>query len=197
MSTIADIGIPGVGSGILHPKQKNRWRVTFANMGGGTDSQPVSMQATKITRPKVKFEKVTLHRYNSVSYIAAKHSWDPLELTLEDDVSSLAATVVQAQQQKQQWLIGAQGQWLAAAGEGSLYKFVTYLSQLDGNDQVIENWVIEGCWLENTDYGELAYENGEAVTRALTVSFDHAYQVLGTYSDGPGVATGGAATRIN
>ncbi len=197
MSTIADIGIPGVGSGILHPKQKNRWRVTFANMGGGTDSQPVSMQATKITRPKVKFEKVTLHRYNSVSYIAAKHSWDPLEFTIEDDVSSLAATVVQAQLQKQQWLIGAQGQWLAAAGEGSLYKFVTYLSQLDGNDQVIENWVIEGCWLETTDYGELTYENGEAVTITLSISFDHAYQVLGTYSDGPGIATGGSATRTS
>ena len=194
MSTISDFGIPGVGSGILHPKQKNRWRVTFANMGGGADSQPVSMQATRVTRPKVKHEKVNLHRYNSVAYIAAKHSWDPLELTIEDDVTSKASTVVQAQLQKQQWLIGAEGQWLAAAGEGSLYKFVMYIDQLDGNDQVIEKWVVEGCWIENSDYGELAYETGDAVTITLTISFDHARQILGGYTQGSGVATGGSST---
>lgn len=194
MSTIADIGIPGVGTGILHPKQKNRWRITFANFGGGVDSQPVSMQAVKVNRPKVVHKKIELHRYNSISYVAAKHEWNPMELTIEDDVSSTASTVIQAQLQKQQWLIGAEGQWLAAAGEGSLYKFVTYLDMLDGNDQVIEKWIVEGCWIEQSDYGELTYENGEAVTIALTISFDHARQILGTYSQGPGVATGGAST---
>lgn len=192
MSTIMDIGIPGVGSGILHPKQQNRWRVTFANLGGGTDSQPLSMQAISITKPKLTFAKIELHRYNSISYIAGKHSWDPLNLVLEDDVSSTASTVLEAQLQKQQWLIGAEGQWLAAAGEASLYKFVTYLDQLDGNDQMIERWTIEGCWFEAVNYGTLAYNTGDAVTIEATLTFDHARLALGTYSDGPGVATGGA-----
>lgn len=192
MSTINDIGIPGVGSGILHPKQQNRWRVTFANIGGGADSQPLSMQAIRITRPKLNFQKIELHRYNSISYIAGKHSWDPSSITLQDDVSGSASQVVQAQLQKQQWLIGAEGQWLAAAGEASLYKFVTYLDMLDGNDQVIEKWTMEGCYIENADYSELDYQNSEAVTIALTISFDHARQNIGGYSQGPGIATGGA-----
>ena len=34
MATINQFGIPGVGSGILQPKLKNRWRVTFVGMGG-------------------------------------------------------------------------------------------------------------------------------------------------------------------
>lgn len=192
MSTINDFGIPGVGSGILHPKHKNRWRVTFANMGGGADSQPVSMQAVTITRPKLTFEKVALHRYNSVSMIASKHSWDPLAITIQDDVNGTAAAVIQAQLQKQQWLIGAEGQWLAAAGEGSLYKFVTYLDMLDGNDQVIEKWTVEGSFIENVDWGELDYTSGEPVTISFNVSYDHARQNIGGYSQGPGVATGGA-----
>lgn len=192
MSTINDFGIPGVGSGILHPKHKNRWRVTFANMGGGADSQPVSMQAVTITRPKLTFEKVALHRYNSVSMIASKHSWDPLAITIQDDVNGTAAAVIQAQLQKQQWLIGAEGQWLAAAGEGSLYKFVTYLDMLDGNDQVIEKWTVEGSFIENVDWGELDYSTGEPVTISFNVSYDHARQNIGGYSQGPGVATGGA-----
>lgn len=192
MSTINDIGIPGVGSGILHPKQKNRWRVTFANMGGGADSQPVSMQAITVARPKLTFEKVPLHRYNSVAYIAGKHSWEPMSLTLQDDVTGSATTVIQAQLQKQQWLIGAEGQWLAAAGEGSLYKFVTYLDMLDGNDQVVEKWTIEGCWIENADWTDLDYSVAEPVTINLSFSYDHARQNIGGYNQGPGVATGGA-----
>ncbi|MCK9369636.1 hypothetical protein M0R04_06990 [Candidatus Dojkabacteria bacterium] len=192
MSTINDIGIPGVGSGILHPMQKNRWRITMANMGGGVDSQPVSMQAIKVNRPHLKFEKVSLHRYNSVAYIAAKHSWETMNLTVQADVSGTAAKVIQAQLQKQQWLVGAEGQWLAAAGEGSLYKFVVYLDQLDGNDTVIEKWTVEGCWLEDVDWGELAYETGDPVEISLTISFDHARQFIGGYQQGPGIATGGA-----
>lgn len=194
MSTINDIGIPGVGSGILHPKHQNRWRVTFAGLGGGADSQPVSMQAVKIARPQLSYTEVELHRYNSVAYVAGKHKWEPLALTLEDDVTGSASSIIQAQQQKQQWLIGAEGQWLATAGEGSLYKFVCYLDQLDGNEQVVEKWTIEGCWIQNANYGELDYSASEAVKIDLTIRFDHARQSLGGYDQGPGIATGGAGT---
>lgn len=194
MSTINDFGIPGVGTGILQPKQANKWRVTFQNFGAGTDSQPISMQAVTFARPTVKFNKVTLHRYNSISYIAGKHEWEPVELTIEDDVTGAASAAVQLQLQNQQWLIGSEGQWLATAGEGSIYKFATKIDMMDGNDQVIETWTLEGCWLENVKYGELTYENAEAVKLGLTISFDHARQFIGGYLQGPGIATGGAGT---
>jgi hypothetical protein len=192
MATVNDIGIPGIGTGILHPKHKNRWRVTFANMGGGADSQPVSMQAITIQKPRLAYTEVELHRYNSVAWVAGKHTWEPISLVIQDDVTGTAATVVQAQMQKQQWLIGAEGQWLAAAGEASLYKFVTYLDQLDGNDQVIEKWTIEGCWLKDVNYGDLDYSSSDAVQIELSVRFDIARQSIGGYSQGQGIATGGA-----
>lgn len=192
MATINDIGIPGVGSGILQPKKKNIWRVTFANLGGGADSQPLSMQAKTITRPRLSFEEVKLDRYNSVAYIAGKHSWEPITLVVEDDITGSATTVLQAQLQKQQWLIGAEGQWLASAGEGSLYKFVTYLDSMDGNDQSVEKWTIEGCYIQAANWGDLDYTTGEPVTIELTLRYDHARQSIGGYTQGPGVATGGA-----
>jgi hypothetical protein len=152
------------------------------------------MQAVKVNRPTLNFEEVPLHRYNSVAYVAAKHSWEELKLTIEDDVTSSASAVLQAQLQKQQWLIGAEGQWLAAAGEGSIYKFVTYLDQMDGNDQVIEKWTIEGCWIKSSNYGELDYSDGKAVTIDMSIRFDHARRTLGGYNQGQGIATGGAGT---
>jgi len=192
MATINDIGIPGVGTGILHPKHKNRWRVTFANLGGGVDSQPLSMQAVTVTRPSVNFDEVELHRYNSMAWVGGKHRYEPMNLTVEDDVTGSASQVIQEQLQKQQWLIGAEGQWLATAGEGSIYKFVTYLDQLDGNEQVIEKWTVEGCWIQNVDYTDLDYSVSDAVQINLTLRYDIARQDIGGYSQGEGVATGGA-----
>lgn len=196
MSTILNIGIPGVGTGMLHPKQRNRWRVTFANMGGGVGSNPLSMQAVSISRPNLDFQEHALHRYNSISYIAGKHSFAELSLTVEDDVTSSASAILQEQLQNQQWLIGAEGQFLAAAGEGSLYKFVTYLDQLDGNDQVIERWIYEGCWIKNSNYNDLDYSDSAQLTIALSIRYDHVRQdITGfKYDKGQGIATGGAGS---
>lgn len=191
MATINDIGIPGVGSGILQPKLNNRWRITFSNMGGGVDSQPLSMQAVTVTRPVLNFEEVPLHRYNSVAWVAGKHNFEPMTLTVEDDVTGTGSRVIQDQIQGQQWLIGSEGQWLAARGEGSLYKFVTTLDMLDGNEQVIEQWFVEGCWIQNVDYSELDYSGSEPVKITMMIRYDHARQLIGGYDQGQGVATGG------
>lgn len=193
MATINDIGIPGVGTGVLQPKLKNHWRVTFANMGAGADSQPLSMQAINITRPVLSFEEVQLDRYNSRVWVAGKHMFEPMTITFEDDISGTASAVLQAQLQEQQHLIGAEGPFLAKGTEGSLYKFVTYLDLLDGNEQVVEKWSIEGCWLQNIDYTDMDYAASEAVQITVSIRYDHARQdVLGGYDNGEGVATGGA-----
>lgn len=192
MATINDIGIPGVGTGILQPKLKNRWRLTFANIGGGTPSTPLSLQVVTTNRPMLTFDEVPLHRYNSVAYVAGKHSWNDLSVTVQDDVTGSASKVVQNQLQKQQWLIGAEGQWLAANPEGSGYKFVTILDMLDGNEQVIEKWTVEGCWIKEANYGELDYGTSEAVIITLAIRYDHARQDIGGYNYGQGVGTGGA-----
>lgn len=196
MATINDIGIPGVGTGILQPKLKNRWRVTFANLGAGADSQPLSMQAINITRPVLSFEEVQLDRYNSRIWVAGKHMFEPMTITFEDDISGTASAVIQAQLQEQQHLIGAEGPFLAAGTEGSLYKFVTYLDLLDGGtDTVVEKWSVEGCFIQNIDYTDLDYAASEAVQITVTIRYDHARQdVLNGYTNGEGVATGGAGT---
>ncbi len=192
MATINDIGIPGVGSGILQPKLKNRWKVTFANLGGGVDSQPVSMQAISVTRPQLTFEEVALHRYNSVGYVAGKHSWNDLTIIVQDDITGTASDVIQQQVSRQQQLIGAGAAFLAAAGEGSLYKFISILEMLDGGQQTVEKWTAEGCWLKVTNWDTVEYATNDPVQITLTVRYDHARQDISGYTGGPGNALGGA-----
>ena len=193
MATINDVGIPGgVGTGILHPKLKNKWNITFQGIGNSVSGQALSLQAVSVERPKLSHEEIELNRYNSKVWIAGKHTFEPVTLTIEDDLTGTASRIVQEQVQKQQFLIGAEGQWLASAAEGSLYKFATVLNLLDGNEQVVESWNLEGSWLQNIDWGDLDYSSSEALTITMTIRYDHAVQtVLGDY-DGAGAALGGA-----
>jgi len=194
MATLSNFGIPGAGSGILHPKLKNKWRVTFQDIGrivSGVNSRNVSMQATTVTRPQLEFEEVPIHRYNSVAYVSGKHTWSPISLTLEDDITSLATRVVKAQLETQQRLVGVDldGRWLNTAATGSDYKFSMKIEQLDGDEGVVETWIMEGCFLQAVDFSDLDYAASESVTIQLTVRYDHARSI--DSGDGYGTALGG------
>lgn len=191
MATLSQVGIPGVGNGILMPKLKNRWRVTFQNIGAGQNgnSSDLSMQAITVTRPNLSFEEVKLDRYNSSAYVAGKHTWEAMSLTVQDDVNGKASHIIQNQLEAQQKLIGADGPWLNAASSASAYKFGVKLDLLDGNEQVTERWLVEGCYIASADYGDLDYAASEAVAITLSIRFDHARQELEQL--GLGTAIGG------
>jgi hypothetical protein len=194
MATLSNFGIPGAGSGILHPRLKNKFRITFLNMGQlvpGTNSRNLTMQVTNITLPNLTFEEVILHRYNSTAYIAGKHSWEPITVTVEDDITGLAATVVKAQLETQQRIIGVDldGRWLNTAATGSDYKFGAKIEQLDGDEGVVQTWILEGAMLAGADFGDRDYSASEAATITMQVRFDHARHIES--GAGYGTALGG------
>lgn len=183
MATLSQMGIPNAGFGVLHPKQKYRWQVTFVNLArlvSGASAREITRQAVTISRPSLSFEEIKIERYNSTAYVAGKHTWEDMKLSIEDDITGLASYAVQGQLETQQRLIGADlsGTWLNSAATGSDYKFGTIIQQLDGNESVVETWKLEGCWIKAADYGGLDYASNEAVTIDLTIRFDHARQEL-------------------
>lgn len=188
------MGIPGAGSGILHPRLKNKWRITFQDIGravSGINSRNLTMQATTVTRPQLEFQEVELHRYNSVAYIAGKHTWSAMNLTVEDDITGLASKVVKGQLETQQRLVGIDldGRWLNTAATGSDYKFGVKLEMLDGDEGVVETWILEGVFIQAADFSDLDYSASEAVTIQLTLRYDHARSIES--GDGYGTALGG------
>jgi hypothetical protein len=183
MSTLSQMGIPGAGFGILHPKQRHKWQVTFiglASLVPGASARELTRQATTVSRPSLEFESIEINRYNAKAYVAGKHTWSPIELTVEDDITGLASYAVQGQLETQQRLIGADlpGNWLNSASTGSDYKFGTIIEQLDGNEGVVEKWLLEGCFITTANYNDLDYSSADAVTISLTIQYDHARQVI-------------------
>lgn len=178
MATFSQVGIAGVGNGILMPKLKNRWNIIFAGIGGSAIGNDLSLQVVTMTRPNLTFEEVQLDRYNSRAYVAGKHTWDPCSITVEDDITNKASAVIQAQLEAQQRLIGASGPWLNSEATASGYKFGTTMNMLDGNEGVVESWKLEGCYISAADYGDQDYATSDKTMITISIRYDHARQEL-------------------
>lgn len=168
---------------LLMPKLKYRFRVILLGFGVETSTE-LTKQVQDVTRPKVAFEEMSLDVYNSKVKLAGRYSWENITLTLRDDASGFVTRLVGQQVQKQFDFMEQ-----ASARSGIDYKFTTRIEILDGgngasNPEVLETFELYGCFLQNTDYGELAYGTNEHATVALTIVYDNAIHTAGTVGVG-------------
>jgi hypothetical protein len=178
MANLAKFGVPLDGNklGILHPKQKYRFRVVWQNFGENNGLREMTANVMTCTRPKIAFGRVELHSYNSVALIQGKRTaFDAIEIKLRDDITNSVISSVGAQVQKQ---MNHYEQTSAVAGIN--YKFAMEIHSLDGtNNEQLESWVLDGCWIENVTYGEGDYSSGDPQEVTLSISFDNATNVSG------------------
>lgn len=188
MATLAKFGIPLDGNklGILQPNQKYRFRVIWQNFGENNGLTTMTANVVTVTRPKFGFEDIKLDSYNSVAWIQGKHTFDPIEITLRDDITNAVASSVGAQIQKQMNFFE---QTSAVAGVN--YKFTMEIHTLDGTDnEATSIWVLEGCFLTGVQYPEGDYASGDPNMITLTVRYDNATNVAGANTNG-GTTVGG------
>ncbi len=176
MAVMGDFGVNGTG--ILQPKLKNRWRLTFLGFGDGVvDGDSLQVQAISFNRPKFTIAKITQDRYNSTAYIGGKYKFDPTTVTIVDDTGGQVSIAIQNQLEKQQRLIGLNSApMLPASPAGQLYKFAMRADMLDGNETIFESWAYEGMWISDPDYGAMDYGADEQVKITLTLTYDLARQ---------------------
>lgn len=177
MADLSKFGVPldGTKLGILHPKQNYRFRVVFKSFGQGVAVREMTQNVVTVTRPSLSHVDVELHSYNSTGYIAGKHAWDPIEITLRDDINNAVLSDVGSQLQKQ---VNHYEQTSAVAGIN--YKFGLEIHSLDGtNNEELESWVLDGCYLNNVSYPQGDYASSEANVVTLSIRYDNATNVAG------------------
>jgi len=162
--------------GLLMPKLKFRFRVTFENFGVSQPTTELTKQVIDFTRPKLSFEEMIIPIYNSKVYLAGKPTWETVVCTLRDDAGGEVTKRVGEQLQKQFDFMEQ-----AAASSGIDYKFLTRFEVLDGGNgvheaSVLETWELYGCYLSNTDYADANYATNEPMTVAMTIRYDNAIQ---------------------
>ena len=168
--------------GVLMPKLKYRFRVLFENFGAANNAAPVTeltKQVIDFKRPSVDFAQIDIPIYNSTIKMAGKHTWADVTCNLRDDAGANVQKLVGEQLQKQLDFME-----MASASAGIDYKFITKFEVLDGGNGavepiVLESWELYGCYLKSVDYGDANYGSNEAMTVAMTITFDNANQITG------------------
>ena len=190
MSTLVNFGIPlgsGTGrGGMLQPKTKQKFRVRVFSFGPVNGGLELTQQVVSVGRPQMQQEAVAVHSYNSVAYYAGKAIWQAISLTVRDDVSNSVSGLVGHQMQKQMNFFQQ-----TTPESGANYKFSMYIETLDGgNDAILEQWILEGCFLENVNYESFEYSSADAMTIEMSVRYDNATQQGGLMPASPNLGVG-------
>ena len=194
MSTLQNFGVPlggGTGrGGLLHPKTKQKFRVRVFRFGPVNGGLELTQQVVSVARPNMSMPAQQIHSYNSIGYYGGKAEWAAIDLTVRDDITNAVSRLVGHQVQKQMNFFQ---QTTAAAG--SNYKFEMFIETLNGgNDEVIEQWVLEGCFLESVNYEQFDYSSADAMTIQMSIRYDNATQQGGLMPIVPELGVGPMAT---
>jgi hypothetical protein len=178
--------------GLLMPKLKYRFRVSLENFGAGSPSVELTKQVIDVTRPNVNFESVAIDVYNSKVYYAGKHTWQPITITLRDDVNNSVNKLCGEQLQKQFDFFEQ-----SSAASGVDYKFKGRIEILDGGNganapSVLETFELVGCFVQDINYNQLSYSDSNPVDIQLQIQYDNAIQTNGA---GQPSGLGGAIGR--
>ena len=165
--------------GLLMPKLKYRFRVTFQNFGVSQPTTELTKQVVDFARPSVEFAEIAVPIYNSTIKLAGKYTWTDTTCNIRDDASGAVSKLVGEQLQKQLDFME-----MASAASGIDYKFLTVFEVLDGGNGTsvpvaLETWELYGCYLKSVNYNDMNYGTSEAATISMTITYDNANQVAG------------------
>jgi hypothetical protein len=175
--------------GMLMPKLKYRFRLSFENFGVSTPTTELTKQVISAARPNVQFEDQTIHIYNSQIHYAGKPKWQTISVKLRDDSTGAVSKLVGEQMQKQFDFYEQ-----SSAASGLDYKFTLRIEMLDGGNggstvNVLETWECYGCYVNQINYEALDYSQNGPAEISLTITVDNCIQT----PSGSGV---GSATSI-
>lgn len=170
-----------------------RYRVRFFGLschyynGNKMSSEDITMDMKEFDPPKGSFENQVIENVNGPINYPGKWTWEQLNFKVYNSYDNVnyweLYTQIQAQRD------------LAEQNTGTVpenYKFVTSFEHVDGHQNAMAYWVLEGCYL-NSAQPSAGGNNGnhEATTIDCQMTFDNAslYDYDGTLITGNGCTT--------
>ena len=144
----------------FEPKRKFRWILQIE----GIDAFIVKTTA----RPQSTIEEVEIPWINHTRYVAGKHKFAPLAVTLHDPIAPSAS------QQVTEWIRLHFESVSGRAGYADFYKRDIQLKMLDPVGTVVELWDIRGAFIVDANFGDLNYEGSELAEITLSLRYDNA-----------------------
>jgi hypothetical protein len=140
------------------PKRKFRWILAI----NGIDAFTLKTAS----RPQISFEETVIDYGNVKRYLAGKATWAPMNITLYDPIVPSAA------QKCMEWVRLCFENVTGRMGYAQFYKKTINLKLLDGIGAVVEDWQIDGAWLQDINFNELDYSVSDPVDISCVLRFD-------------------------
>lgn len=145
---------------LYEPKRKFRWIIAIDGIDAFT--------AKTATRPQVTFDETVIDYINQKRYLSGKGTWAPLNLALYDPI------VPSASQKVMEWIRLDWENVTGRMGYAAFYKKTINLKLLDPVGAVVEDWELQGTWIQDANFNDLDMSVSDPVDIALVLRFDQA-----------------------
>ena len=162
----------GETQGTLMPKLKYRYRLFFEGFGATGSNSELTKQVQTASRPNAQFANQVIEVYNSKINYAGKVTWQPITVSIRDDVTGEVSRRIGEQLQKQFDFLEQ-----SSAASASDYKFTMSIEMLDGGNGTatrrLERWECYGCYVVSANYQSLSYAEAAPQTIELSIQPDN------------------------
>ena len=120
-------------------------------------------------KPSLSNGEVTLDHINVQRYVKGKTVWNSIALTLYD------AIVPSGAQSVMEWVRLHHESATGRDGYSSFYKKEIKLHQLSPLGEVIEEWILKGAFITESNFGSLDWSTEDVVNIEVTLRYDWAF----------------------
>jgi hypothetical protein len=143
------------------PKKSNQ----FVMIVDGIPSYLIKAAA----KPTINNNEIALDHINVKRYVKGKSEWNAISVTLYDAIVPSGAQAVM------EWIRLHHESATGRNGYSSFYKKEIKLHQLSPLGEVIEEWLLKGAFIVDSNFGTLGWDTDEVMQIELNIRYDWAF----------------------
>jgi hypothetical protein len=120
-------------------------------------------------KPQISNGEIALDHINVKRYVKGKSVWNTITVSLYDAIVPSGAQAVM------EWVRLHHESATGRDGYSSYYKKEIRLHQLSPLGEVIEEWILHGAYITDSNFGSLDWSSEEVVSIELTLRYDWAF----------------------
>jgi hypothetical protein len=143
------------------PKRQNRFILRFPSTLGINEWFVESS-----ARPHIVINPVPIPFLNTETYVAGRFTWSTINVTFRDPIGPSASQALM------EWVRLHAESVTGRMGYAAGYKKNVDLEMLDPTGVVVEKWILEGTFLSDVNFNQLAYNTDALATITATLRMD-------------------------
>lgn len=186
---------PGSSAGATIPMEvarTHRYKVEIYNVNAGTqDSSSVTFYASKVTRPILEIDRITIHHGQDEIYRPGKQRWQPVDITFYDVIEGSSVLPSKFLCEWRKDVVNFQKS--RVVGPSVLLREVQ-ISMLDENGSEVWLYKLIGAWPMNVSPSTLAFSDSSLAETTVKISYN---KLAETCDDGNSDNGHGSQNAIN